>query len=59
MKKKTTKKREGSRPALKDLNARQTHSVKGGFAASQLTNTSRLSSAGSTASSGESSAGLP
>jgi hypothetical protein len=55
MKKKTTKKREGSRPALKDLSARRAHSVKGGLAASQLNNTSRLSSAGSTASSGEAS----
>jgi hypothetical protein len=57
MKKKTTKKREASRPALKDLNAREAHSVKGGLAASQLNNTTRLSTAGGTASSGESSAG--
>jgi hypothetical protein len=56
MKKKTTKKRETTRRAVKDLDARKARSVKGGLAASQLNTAASLSRAGSV-SSGESSTG--
>lgn len=54
MKNKTTKKRETTRQAVKDLDARKAQSVKGGLAASQLNNASRLSTAGANATSSES-----
>ena len=57
MKKRTTKKREATRPAVKDLEPRKAHAVKGGLAASQLGNAASLSTAGRNTSSGESSAG--